>query len=209
MSEYTSGAGLAPFGGPGDTPRPVSQGGEGHSGQVRMAYRLAASCRDELLHVCGIGWMYWDGRRWAEDRTGHAGRAVLKVLADALAESITDKTLRADVARCESAAGYAGVLTIAADLIEFATAVEDLDANPWLLNCANGTLDLRTRDLRPHEPADRLTRVTTGAYDPSRPRTRGRRSWPRFCLMMTNGHTYAASSVRHCTAGSPSTCCPS
>ena len=29
---------------------------------------------------------------------------------------------------------------------------EDLDADPWLLNVANGTVDLRTGDLRPHDP---------------------------------------------------------
>ena len=32
-----------------------------HSGQVRMAYRLAKQCDGKLLHVHGIGWHYWDG----------------------------------------------------------------------------------------------------------------------------------------------------
>lgn len=146
--------------------RPVSGSGEQHSGQVRMAYRLAASHVDRLLHVHGIGWHYFDGQRWAEDDAGHARRAVLEVLRDALAESIADKQLRSDVARCESASGVAGVLEIAAALVEFAATVRDLDADPYLLNCANGTLDLRTRTVRPHDPRDRLTKVTRGAYNP-------------------------------------------
>ena len=31
---------------------------------------------------------------------------------------------------------------------------QDLDTDIWLLNCANGTLDLRTGTLRPHRQAD-------------------------------------------------------
>lgn len=146
--------------------RTVSASGEQHSGQIRMAYRLARRFADELLHVHGIGWHHYDGKRWVEDETGHARRAVLEILRDALHESMGDKQLRADVARCESDAGVSGVLGIASALIEFAATVGDLDQDPWLLNCANGTLDIRTRTLRPHDARDRLTKVTTGAYDP-------------------------------------------
>lgn len=118
--------------------RRISGSGEQHSGQVRMAYRLAGRYVDRLLHVHGLGWHVWDGRRWAEDHNGHARRAVLEILRDALAESFGDKQLRADVAKCESDAGVSGVLGIASALIEFAVTVQDLDADPWLLNCANG-----------------------------------------------------------------------
>jgi putative DNA primase/helicase len=146
--------------------RPVSGSGEHHSGQIRMAFRLAASHVDRLLYVNGLGWHWFDGTRWAEDDSGHAKRAVLDVLAAALAESIGDKQLRADVARCESDGGVMGVLGIASALVEFAATVRDLDADPHLLNCSNGTLDLRTRQVRPHDPRDRLTKVARGAYDP-------------------------------------------
>ncbi len=49
---------------------------------------------------------------------------------------------------------------------------EDLDANPWLFNCANGTLDLRpfhSRDgamFRPARPADCLTKTSPVAWNP-------------------------------------------
>ena len=156
--------------------RPVSGSGEHHSGQVRMAYRLAASHVDRLLYVHGIGWHHFDGTRWTEDDSGHAGRAVLEVLSAALAESIADKQLRADVARCESEGGILGVLGVASRLVEFAATVRDLDADPYLLNCSNGTLDLRTRQVRPHDPRDRLTKVARGAYDPGTDCT----EWERF-----------------------------
>jgi putative DNA primase/helicase len=34
-----------------------------------------------------------------------------------------------------------------------------LDANAWLLNCENGTVDLRTGELRRHRLADLLTKM--------------------------------------------------
>ncbi len=140
----------------------------GHRGQLRMAYRLAQSHGGQLLHVTGIGWHHWDGARWAEDDCGAAKRAVFDMLKAALIESLAehDKELRSDVGRCETATGIDGVLSIAAALPEFAATVRDLDVDPYLLNVANGTLDLRTFELRPHDPTDRITKVTRGAYRP-------------------------------------------
>lgn len=140
-----------------------------HHGQARMAYRLAAAYSGRLLHVHGLGWHTWDGTRWTLDERGAAKRAVLDVLRAALAESLTDKELRSDVTKCESAAGVAGVLDLAAALEPFSAAVADMDADPHLLNVANGTLDLRTLELRPHDPADRLTMVTRAAWQPDTP----------------------------------------
>ena len=138
-----------------------------HHGQVRMAYRLARAYAGRLMYVHGLGWHLWDGRRWIEDTQGGAKRAVLEVLRTSLADSIGDKELRADVGKCESDAGLNGVLGVASALEPFAVTIDDLDADPYLLNTASGTLDLRTMTLRPHDAADRLTKVTRAAYDPS------------------------------------------
>ncbi len=143
-----------------------------HSGQLRMAYRLANSPhRDRLLHVHGIGWHHWDGKRWADDDQGHAVRAVRDVLRRALQASLdldarAANAIRRDVDKCSSATGAAGVLALAGSMAPFAATVADLDADPYLLNVANGTLDLRTGQLRDHDPADRCTKVTTAAYRP-------------------------------------------
>jgi putative DNA primase/helicase len=143
--------------------------GEQHHGQVRMAYRLAARYGDRLMHVFGLGWFAWDGCRWAEDQHGAAKQAVLDVLRAASAESIGapgGKALRRDVQLCDSAAGVAGVLSIAAALPPFARTVTDLDADEYLVNAANGTLDLRSMQLRRHDPADRITKITRAACRP-------------------------------------------
>ncbi|MEB3062476.1 DNA primase family protein [[Mycobacterium] zoologicum] len=139
---------------------------EQHSGQVRMAHRLAHVYRDRLLHVHGIGWHHFGGTRWVYDDTGAAKRAVLDILRTALADSLQDKQLRTDVRKCESASGVNGVLDIAAALKAFAATTRDLDADPYLLNVANGTLDLRTLELRDHHPGDGITKVTRAAWRP-------------------------------------------
>ena len=44
---------------------------------------------------------------------------------------------------------------------------EDLDANPYILNVANGIVDLKTGQLRGHDPAELCTKQSPVAYDPS------------------------------------------
>jgi putative DNA primase/helicase len=139
---------------------------EQHGGQVRMAYRVADRHAGRLIHVYGLGWHVWDGTRYVYDDRGYAKRAVLKELRRALAESLNDSDLRADVRKCESASGVNGVLDLTAALEPIAAAVADIDADPYLLNVANGTLNLKTLELQPHNPDNRITKVCRGGYRP-------------------------------------------
>ncbi|WP_422927032.1 DNA primase family protein [Singulisphaera sp. PoT] len=50
------------------------------------------------------------------------------------------------------------------DEIEVQT--HEFDADDWLLNCLNGTVDLRTGELRPHRPEDLLTMQAPVRYNP-------------------------------------------
>jgi putative DNA primase/helicase len=43
----------------------------------------------------------------------------------------------------------------------------ELDADPWVLNLSNGTLDLQTGQLREHRREDLLTKLAPVAYDPA------------------------------------------
>ena len=52
----------------------------------------------------------------------------------------------------------------------------DLDADPWLLNVQNGTVDLRTGELRPHVSEDLQTKICHAEYHPGATSDR----WERF-----------------------------
>lgn len=138
-----------------------------------MAYRLAHAFGDRLRFVHDVGWHAWDGCRWVEDKRGEARRIIAEgVLRPALAEAIdldskSRDDLISDVRRCETAAGVDGVLRLAEPLEPFAVTINQLDADPYLLNTLSGTLDLRTGTLRAHDPTDLLTKVTGAGYDPS------------------------------------------
>ncbi len=40
------------------------------------------------------------------------------------------------------------------------------DRDPWLLNVLNGTVDLKTGEIRPHRQEDLITMLTRVEYDP-------------------------------------------
>jgi len=44
--------------------------------------------------------------------------------------------------------------------------IDDLDADPWLLNVLNGTVDLRTGEPRPYDPDDLISRLAPVEYNP-------------------------------------------
>lgn len=44
---------------------------------------------------------------------------------------------------------------------------DDLDADPWLFNVQNGTIDLHTSTLRPHDRVDLITKLAPVVYDPT------------------------------------------
>lgn len=147
-----------------------------HRGQLRMAYRLAKDYKDKLMYVRGLGWHYWYSNRWIEDKTGRAERYVFATLKKAHKESFGDEHLKSDVRKCETSAGIDGVLKLASKMSEFAFTADDLDSEPYLLNVANGTLDLLTMELRPHDPADRITKTCDARYNPASPGE----AWSRF-----------------------------
>jgi putative DNA primase/helicase len=88
-----------------------------------------------------------------------------RITADALALPEKERPAAMNLARrAESSAGVSGALTLAGTEQQVVVSPDDLDADPFLLNCTNGTLDLRTGELRGHDPADLLTKMTGAAF---------------------------------------------
>ncbi len=152
-------------------PSPRQQHDDQHRGQLRFAQRLVAERHHQLRYVHNVGWHCWDGARWARDANGEAVRAAAGVVRSAYGDlSDLDRQSRQellqDIHKCESANGIDGLLRLAGNLLPLAVSVDQLDADPVLFNTQNGTLDLRTGELRRHDPADLLTKVAAAEYDP-------------------------------------------
>src|SRR3990167_1056257 len=135
------------------------------------AERLATRNSDYLKYVPAWGWLSWNGARWAREE-GAAWRLAKDTVRSIYAEAErgADEKERAAIAtwamRSESRDKISSMLTLAINETEIDTLPEVFDADPWLLNCTNGALDLRTCDPHPHNPADMITRIAGTLYDP-------------------------------------------
>jgi putative DNA primase/helicase len=142
--------------------------------ELGYAHRLIHVYGDRLRYVpVWRRWLVWDGKRWTHDTTGQAKRwmkaIARRIYTDALA-MVDDQQRKAALnlgRRGESSAGISGALTLASTHEAIAIGPEDLDADPFVINCANGTFDLRTGQLSAHDPSDLLTKITGAAYDPT------------------------------------------
>jgi putative DNA primase/helicase len=136
----------------------------------------------DLRYSAKLGWLVWDGRRWALDDdseaarrfhdVAHAMQRYARVLqsrarqrgnteAEGYAEAYLAWAKRSQQAKTISAS-----LAVAATLEGIVRSPAILDTDPWLLNVRNGTLDLRTGNLRERDTRDNLTKLVSVAYDP-------------------------------------------
>lgn len=132
-----------------------------------VAERFATEMCGRLIHVEGIGWMEYRHGRFVYVPAKRVEALALKSARRLVTEvrhrgkgAVRDAARRLDSPRVRA------VEHIARGLDRISVEPDQLDADPYLLNVANGTLDLRTFELRPHDPADHLTKVTAGRYDP-------------------------------------------
>lgn len=118
-------------------------------------------------------WLMWDGKRWRSDDLEEvytfASDAVCSIYREAsmLEDEKERKRLASWATRSESATAIKNMLFLAARRTGITLRPEDLDKNGWLLNCENGTIDLRTGKLRSPHLDDFITKLAPTVYDPA------------------------------------------
>jgi putative DNA primase/helicase len=135
-------------------------------------------------------WLVWEGGRWRRDVTGHAERAAKDTVRDLfLLAADLDGDAQKDAARwaltSQSEAKLRALLKVAESEPGIAIAAEDLDRDPYLLTCANGTLDLRRGELRPASPIHLISLGNDVVFDPDATCPR----WLKFLHDVFNGDT--------------------
>lgn len=133
-------------------------------------------CRDRS------SWLVWDGCRWTVDSGAvvQLAKKTVRAMQIEHAQIIRSNTgleewhdvrQHADAMwrwaqRSESAARIFAMLRLAESDPRVTLSASSLDRSEWLLNLPNGTLDLRSGDLREHRPRDLLTKLAGAEYKP-------------------------------------------
>lgn len=130
--------------------------------------------RDRLCYVPEARcWYAFDGVRWVDDRAGGEliAQKVMKKFIDQIC--VAAARVEGDEERGKAMKGAsrynqqnARERLLKDCKSEMMTPIAEFDADRMLFNCRNCTLDLRTMEARPHDPADMLTKVAGCGYDP-------------------------------------------
>jgi len=147
---------------PGDDVQPASD--------YAIARYLEALAAGRLLRTPGRGWLEWTGTHWNAD--GNSAMRLAARLCDGLllaALESGDGQRKSVFSKAAVAAQKRRVLRDALDFLTPWVELNDalLDTHPLKLNCANGTVDLATGQLHPHNPEDLLTVQTDVEYLPN------------------------------------------
>lgn len=116
-------------------------------------------------------WLVWDDARWYVDGTSHVFQLAKSTVRSIYAEAskIESDELRKSFAKHARASEASGriqaMLSLAQAEPSLAITSDVLDADRWRLNLLNGTLDLKTGDLRPHQRQDLITKISPVIYD--------------------------------------------
>ncbi len=115
-------------------------------------------------------WLVWTGARWERDEAGKVHRlakeAVRSIYQEAAAAE--DENRRKALAKHATSSEAKNRIEAMLELAKSDVPVspDELDADPWLLNAPNGTVDLRTGELRSPRREDLLTKMAGAEYDP-------------------------------------------
>ena len=135
---------------------------------------------EELLHerlhyIEGRGkWIIYDGRVWQTAEESRVANMCTDALRQYYSRKLSGAVRREEVMRLTRylketciAARIRGALYFLRGRDRIAIRQGDLDAKPWLLNVANGTIDLRKMQIRPHRAEDMITKIANAEYNPT------------------------------------------
>jgi putative DNA primase/helicase len=134
-------------------------------------------------------WLVWDGRRWSIDRDGSTERYAMETARGILGEAseVVGQREQQDLVKWALVSQNKPKLEamLWAARSHRVASVDELDADPFLLNVPNGTIDLRTGKLRPHNRLDYMTKLGGPPFDPGAEC----RGWLQFLSDITGGDT--------------------
>jgi putative DNA primase/helicase len=136
------------------------------------ALALVRNHRKNLRYCYPWGkWLVWTGTHWQQDVNGAVMRLAKRTVKRLASRAVKMDKLQIDqlfkhIKASLATAKLKAMIECAQSEEGIPVQPEDLDRDQWLLNCPNGTLDLRTGSLRAHDRKDLITRCIETPYDP-------------------------------------------
>jgi putative DNA primase/helicase len=135
------------------------------------AERFAKMFRDKLLFCNDMGkWLIWNGKTWKPDGVLEIYQYAKKCIRSmyVLAGQVDDNDVRKAISKfansSESLKNIKAMLSLAQS--ELPITMAQLDADKWALNVDNGVIDLRTGELKPHDPTSYNSKIASEEYNP-------------------------------------------
>ena len=138
-----------------------------------MAEWFLAKCGQDVRYVAERKqWALWDGRRWMLDaactineRVKEAVHAIIDLIPRETSQEKQAKMLALGH-RYDNIERIRKVLAYAQTDQRILSSIEQYDTDPWLLNCANGTVDLRDGRLLAPLREHMVTKIIEVVYEP-------------------------------------------
>lgn len=137
------------------------------------AERLHALYGHKFRYCPALGYLVWDETRWKPDEGSELTRMALATARALFAQAGNEANSERRESwvkhslTCERKAAIENAVSLAKSIPGVYINVNELDADPMLLNVENGTIDLRTGEIRPHDPHDLITKLAPVAFDPA------------------------------------------
>lgn len=125
--------------------------------------RLAARHGSDLRFTPERGWLTWTGQRWLVDDKQVQIQARAKETAESIFDEIKDaadkKAAYNHARKSQSKNAIQSMMWLAQSEPGIPVRLTDFDADGWVFNLRNGTLNLRTGELQPHRREDLITNL--------------------------------------------------
>lgn len=165
-----------------------AEGEQPRATDLGNAQRMAASCGDRVRYCKPWRrWLVFDGKQWKNDDRNEivalAVETVRQIYSEAQRcdEGGERKAIAKHAVQSESAKSLRAMIGLAEHMAPVTP--DELDSDPWVLNVANGSICLRTGEMRQHDRADYLTKLSPVEYhkDAKYPQ------WEAFLLDVMHG----------------------
>lgn len=146
--------------------------GKIHLTDLGNGERFALREKDNIAYSQDLGWRYYNGKYWVEDKISE----VLRRAAACVRNIYIEAAQTNDQERREALAKWAAKSEAAPRvnaMVEMSKAVPGISVEPeiwdrdtWSLNLKNGTLDLQSQTIREHRRQDLITKYIDINYSP-------------------------------------------